>query len=290
MPDVIVPLRRPPTVRPAGPPAPQPLPATGSVGLELRALDGDRVLVRASNDVVRDAFHTVITVEGLHEWAEGYLLHRTVNLQHARPEGLRGIPGKALVGVATRVDFRPQLEVEVRLYDPEVVAMVASGRVRGASLEFVPIRSGIEARVLGDGKPALVYHRLSSEPEATGLALTDLPAVPGSDVLEARSLDTAAPHWAFAVVDPAVLNGEVTDPQLVQALRWLPHHDLRTRFVDEGALARGLAALERGEVALPPGATLSREEVIARARAHIARHTQHGVGMSTGPGYSHGRP
>lgn len=249
--------------------------------VETRA-GGDRVVVRASNDTVRDAFGTIITVEGLTEWIEGYRAHRTVNLQHNLD--LRGIKGRPFVGVATRIDLRPQLEIEIRVTDPETLELLRDGKIRGASLEFLPLESGIEARMI-EGKPVLVYHRLSRELEATGLALTDAPAVPGSNVLALRTSRGMPPNWAFAAIDPSVLNGEVTNPREIEGLRWFAHHDLQTRFVDEARLLLALRAVGRGEVEVPSAASLSREEVLSRAEAHLSRHVQHGIGLP-GIGYA----
>lgn len=254
-----------------------------SIPLELEVRSGGtEALVRASNDLVRDTYGTVITVEGLHEWAEGYLLHRTVNLQHDLD--LRGIKGRPFIGVATHLDFTPQLEISVRVVDPEAQTMLKDGILRGASLEFIPLRSGMEARTIGN-KPAIFYHRLSKEPETTGLALTDRPSVPGADLLALRSQRSSmAPNWAFAVVDPSVLNGQVTDPEKIERLRWLPHHDLKTRFVDESLALRSWRSLEAGAYEVPEYATLSREEVRSRAEGHFYRHFVSKVGLP-GIGY-----
>lgn len=270
-------------------PDPRP-PGFAPLELEVRS-DGAEALLRASNDTVRDSFGTVITVEALHDWAKGYLEHRTVNLQHdwkrVFGQSLRGIDGRALVGVATSIDFAPQLEVRVRVDDPEVRAMLVDGRLRGASVEFVPLFSGMRADVTHDGKPAIVYHRLSSEPETTGLALTDRPSVPGADLLALRSGAAASadsPNWDFAVVDPAVWDGRVTDPQQVRALRWFAHHNLSTRFVDEAKALRAWKSLEAGDFEVPAFASLTRGEVGARAEAHFYRHFVQKVGLP-GVGY-----
>lgn len=278
---------RAPRPWPAGP---DPRPGFAPLELEVRA-DGAEALVRASNDTVRDSFGTVITVEALHEWAQGYLQHRTVNLQHdwkrvfGKP--LRGIDGRPLVGVATSIDFAPQLEIRVRVDDSEARAMLRDGKLRGASVEFVPLFSGMRASIDGEGKPAILYQKLSSEPETTGLALTDRPSVPGADLLALRSDPGASadsPNWDFAVVDPAVWDGRVTDPAQVRALRWFAHHDTATRFVDEAKALRAWKSLESGDFEVPAFASLSREEVRARAEAHFYRHFVKKVGLP-GVGY-----
>lgn len=140
--------------------------------------------------------------------------------------------------------------------------------MRSASLEFVPLE--VETRTDKAGKRVEVYHRLSSEPEHCGLSLVDVPGVPGADILSIRTLPAL---WAFAVVDPKVLNGEVTDPEEVRQLAWLPHHDERSHAVDEQLLARALADLEAGRVHVPAHASLSPAQVLERARAHLERHT-----------------
>ena len=194
-------------------------------------------------------------------------------MQHNLPE-LRGIRGKPFVGRAVRVDFAPQLEVEVEVLDPETRALVEAGRITGASLEFVPLES--RAQKVGS-QESEVYYRLASEPELAGLALTDLPAVPGAEVLEIRA-EVLAP-WQFAVVDPAVFEARsLTD---AARLMWFPHHDARTHAVDPGLLERALADLEAGRFEVPATATLSREEVARRARAHLERHMALGIGMRT---------
>lgn len=172
---------------------------THRIPLQLRQLRQGVVLVRASNDTVVDEYGTTITVEALmRDWVPAFLQHRTISLQHNLPD-LRGIQGKPFVGLARRVDFAPQLEVEVEVLDPETQALIDAGRITGASLEFVPLESRTQ-RV--GGKESEVYYRLASEPELAGLTLTDLPAVPGAEVLEIRA-EVLAP-WQFAVVDPAV--------------------------------------------------------------------------------------
>ncbi|RYM40745.1 phage major capsid protein [Meiothermus sp. PNK-Is4] len=247
---------------------------THRIPLQLRQLRQGIVLVRASNDTVVDEYGTTITVEALmRDWLPAFLQHRTISLQHNLPE-LRGIRGKPFVGLARRVDFAPQLEVEVEVLDPETQALVDAGRITGASLEFVPLESRTQA--VG-GKESEVYYRLASEPELAGLTLTDLPAVPGAEVLEIRA-DILAP-WQFAVVDPAVFEARsLTD---AARLMWFPHHDARTHAVDEGLLERALSDLEAGRFEVPATATLSREEVARRARAHLQRHTALGIGMRT---------
>jgi hypothetical protein len=155
-------------------------------------------------------------------------------LQHNLPE-LRGIRGKPFVGLARRLDFAPQLEVEVEVLDPETLRLLEEGRLTGASLEFVPLESRTQR--LGD-QESEVYYRLASEPELAGLTLTDLPAVPGAEVLEIRA-DILAP-WQFAVVDPAVFDAHsLTD---AAQLMWFPHHDARTHAVDEGLISPACTA------------------------------------------------
>lgn len=245
------------------------------VDLAVRAGAGDTVLVRASNDRLVDHYGTVITAEALlRDWWQGYREHRTVSLQHNLPE-LRGIEGQPNVGRATRVDFTPQLEVEVQVLDPRVMVLVTSGKINSASLEFVPIET--EHRAYAGATQAEVYHRLSPEPEHTGLSLVDVPGVPGADVLALRALPAL---WAFAVVDPLVLNGDITDPDQVAQLAWLPHHDTRSHSVDETQLRRALEDLEAGRVTIPPFASLTAAQVADRARAHLERHTLLGLGRS----------
>lgn len=222
----------------------------------------------ASNDTIVDRYGTVITVEALmRDWWPGYQQHRTLSLQH-NIEKLRGIQGEPNVGLATRVDFAPQLEVEARILHPQALVLVQQGKVRSASLEFVPLE--VETRAGKNGKRVEVYHRLSSEPEHCGLSLVDLPGVPGADILSLRTLPAL---WAAAVVDPRVLNGEITDPEQVRQLAWLPHHDTRSHAVDEAQLARALEDLESGRVQVPAFASLTAAQVSDRARAHLERHT-----------------
>ena len=223
----------------------------------------NEVVVRASCDTCGpDAYGTVIEVEGLMDWLDGYREHRTVNLEHDLPE----LGGRPMVGIATGFDFDPQLVVRVRLLDREVAGAVADGRIRGASLEFVPDPRYVERR----GR-AVHYRRLIPEPELTGLALTARPAVPGADVLEVRSME---PNWTYAVVDPAVLEGRVTDPEQIRRLRWFPHHDLRTRRPVMERVLQALDQAARGEIEVPEGATLTREQIAARAIAHLERHVR----------------
>src|SRR5690606_7444813 len=196
--------------------------------------------------------------------------------QHNLPR-LREIEGRPMVGLATRVDFTPQLEVEVKVLDQRTLDLVRAGKVRSASLEFVPLE--VERRTVA-GKPAEVYHRLSPEPEHAGLSLVDVPGVPGADLLSIRALPAL---WAFAVVDPRVLNGEVTDPEEVRQLAWLPHHDERSHAVDEALLARALDDLEAGRVSVPPFASLTAGQVVERARAHLERHTSLRLGRRAEP-------
>ncbi len=245
------------------------------VGLTVRAGAGDTLLLRASNDTIADHYGTVITAEALlRDWWQGYQQHRTVSLQHNLPE-LRGVKGQPNVGRATRVDFTPQLEVEVKVLDPTVLQLVREGKIGSASLEFVPVET--ERRAYAGKDKAEVYHRLSPEPEHTGLSLVDVPGVPGADVLALRALPAL---WAYAVVDPKVLNGEITDPDQVRQLAWLPHHDERSHSVDETQLRRALDDLEQGRVTIPPFASLTAAQVADRARAHLERHTNLGLGRS----------
>lgn len=247
---------------------------TRRVQLQLRQLRAGVVRVRASNDTVVDEYGTTITVEALmRDWLPAFWQHRTISLQHNLPE-LRGIQGKPFVGLARRVDFAPQLEVEVEVLDPETRRLIEEGRITGASLEFVPLESRTQTV---ENQESEVYYRLASEPELAGLTLTDLPAVPGAVLLETRS--EPAP-WQFAVVDPAVF----TASSLAEATRlmWFPHHDARTHAVDAALLQRALDDLEAGRYEVPPHATLTREEVAARARQHLERHTAIGIGLRSG--------
>ena len=230
--------------------------------MEVRAGDTPgEVVVRASCDTCGpDAYGTVIEVEGLMDWLDGYREHRTVNLEHDLP----ALGGRPMVGVAVGFDFDPQLVVRVRLLDEAVAAAVADGRIRGASLEFVPDPQYVERR----GR-AVHYRRLLPVPELTGLALTARPAVPGAEVLEVRTLD---PNWRYAVIDPAVLEGRVADPAAVARLRWFPHHDVRTRRPVPEQVMAAIDAAQRGEFEVPEGATLTAEQVRARAIAHLERH------------------
>ena len=245
--------------------------------MTVRAGAGDTLVLRASNDTVVDRYGTIITAEALlRDWWPGYQQHRTVSLQHNLPK-LRDIEGRPNVGLATRVDFAPHLEVEVRVLDARTLELVRSGKVTSASLEFVPTE--VETRTVA-GRQAEIYHRLSSEPEHCGLSLVDVPGVPGADILSIRTLPAL---WAFAVVDPRVLNGEVTDPEEVRQLAWLPHHDERSHAVDEQLLARALADLEAGRVSVPPFASLTQAQVVERARAHLERHTSLRLGRRAEP-------
>lgn len=226
------------------------------------------MVVQASNDMVVDTAGTIVTVESLYDWLEGFAQHRTVSLQHNMP--LRDIPPKPQVGVAVEWDMAPQLQVRVKITDPIASELIAAGKIRGASLEFVPAPGGIERVQVGD-REAIRFRALRSEPEATGLALVDYPAVPGSNILSMRSL---APNWAYAVVDPRVLNGEVTNPEDIEALRWFPHHRIElARPVDLEAAMRGRIAAENGDFEVPKLAKLSKGEVARRAVAHLERHT-----------------
>ncbi|GIW38249.1 MAG: hypothetical protein KatS3mg074_647 [Meiothermus sp.] len=162
---------------------------THRIPLQLRQLRQGIVLVRASNDTVVDEYGTTITVEALmRDWLPAFLQHRTISLQHNLPE-LRGIRGKPFVGLARRVDFAPQLEVEVEVLDPETRALVEAGRITGASLEFVPLESRTQVVA---GTESEVYYRLASEPELAGLTLTDLL---GLDIDDSRNLQVDTPSW-----------------------------------------------------------------------------------------------
>lgn len=238
-------------------------------GLELRTTSAGTIRARASNDQVVDHYGKVITVESLHDWWEGYKQHRTVSLQHDMD--LRGIQGKPQVAVALDIDFTPQLEVSLRVFDEETQKLIQERKIGSVSLEFVPL--GEEVRVV-NGEEVGFYYRLSSEPEHCGLGLVDIPGVPESDILEIR---TMTPSWAYAVVDPVVLSGKVSDPAKIAELRYLPHHNLKTRMVDEDALARSLRDLDT--LSVPAEASLSAEEVKRRAVEHLSRHTVNGIAM-----------
>lgn len=239
--------------------------------MQLRQLREGVVVLRASNDTIADLYGTTITVEALmRDWLAGYWQHRTISQQHGRE--LRGLPGQHQVGVALRVDFQPQLEVELRVDDPKTRQLIAEGKLTGGSLEFLPLES---RKQVVNGQESEVYYRLSPEPEWCGLSLVDIPGVPGSDVLAVRS---AAGHWQFAVVDPAA----ITNPAAMD-LRWFDHHDPVTHMVDEQKLRTALEQLERGDFPMPTGATLSREEVVRRAKEHLNRHTALGIGMRAKP-------
>lgn len=85
------------------------------VDLTVRADAGDELLLWAGNGTLADHYGGVITAEALmRDWWAGYQQHRTVSLQHNLPE-LRGIEGQENIGRATRLDFTPQLEVEVQV-------------------------------------------------------------------------------------------------------------------------------------------------------------------------------
>ena len=243
-----------------------------SAALTVRAGSGNTLLLQASNDTIVDGWGTVITAEALmRDWWTGYQQHRTVSLQHNLPE-LRGIKGAPNIGRTVRVDFMPQLTVEVEVNDPELLEQVKSGRLASASLEFKPLdaeRRGYR------GEDAQIYHRLSSEPEHCGLSIVDIPGVPGSDLISIRSLPAL---WAYAVVDPLVVNGEITDPELVNKLVWFPHHDEVTHVVDEALLNRAIADLDSNNYTVPPEASLTAADVATRARAHLERHTHLGLG------------
>ncbi|GEM47208.1 hypothetical protein [Deinococcus cellulosilyticus] len=252
-----------------------------TIQLEIRSVRDGVVVCRGSNDTVRDSFGTVITVESLiGDWLPGFRQHNTVSLQHNIPV-LRGIKGSPQIGVALRVDFNPQLEVTIKVTDPETLRLLEAGKIGGASLEFLPLPEGTRTRVAADGSSEEVYYRLSSDPEFCGISLVDLPSVPRADLLAFRA---DLPNWAFAVIDPRVLNGEITDPEMMNRLRWFPHHDIRapTRDVDMRAVAETLRVLNQPDsIQIPPEASLTREQIISQAAAHLSRHTQHGIGTRT---------
>lgn len=179
-----------------------------------------------------------------------------------------------MVGLARRVDFTPQLEVEVHVLDPATLQLIHEGKIGSGSLEFVPVAT--ERRAYRGQDNVEIYHRLSAEPEHCGLSLVDIPGVPGADVLSIRSLP--AP-WAAAVIDPLVLNGTITDPDQIRQLMWLPHHDESDHTVDERKLRRALEDLEAGRITIPSFASLTLAQVTERARAHLERHTTLGLGV-----------
>jgi len=223
--------------------------------IEVRA-DGGLIVVRASNDRLVDAYNTRITVEALTEWAEGFLQHRYVNLEH---------DAHRFAGIAEWVDFTPDLVVGIRAI-PEVVEAVKSGEITGASLEFVPLEGYVEEGGVE------VYTRLSPEPELTGLALTERPAVPGAKVLEVRGV---LPLWAYAVIDPVVWERGPA-PQYL----YFPHHRIdKRRTVDEGALSEALARIEARAFEVAKDGSLDRDEIASRAIAHLERHYRHGLLM-----------
>lgn len=111
-----------------------------------------------------------------------------------------------------------QLQVELRVLDPETLGLLEAGQLTGGSLEFVVLEQRMQ--VVG-GVESRVYYRLASEPEMCGLSLVDEPAVPGSDVLSLW----AALAWQFAVVDPKALEAKG------QARKTLDdYRDFLTRF------------------------------------------------------------
>ncbi len=233
--------------------------------LDVRVVREGVVLVRASNDTLADSHGTIIPIEPLmRDWLPGFLQHRTISSQHALD--LRGIQGQAQIGMARRVDFAPQLEVEVRVDDPATLALIESGRITGASLEFVPL--AWEPVLREDGTTHTVFRQFSSQPEHCGLSLVDIPSVPDADILAVRGM---LPNWAFAVVDPRVLNGEITDATTMQALRWFPHHDPVTHAVQDNAVEDAIRALD-GDITVPDAASLTAEQVKQRARDHLNRH------------------
>ena len=99
----------------------------------------------------------------------------------------------------------------MRVIDPETDRLIEERKIRSASLEFVPTQEEIRSF---NGEQAGVYYRLSTEPEATGLGLVDIPGVPETDILEIRMTQ---PSWAFAVVDPKVLIGRGHRPRIDRA-------------------------------------------------------------------------
>lgn len=228
------------------------------VPMSVRASGPDEVVVRASNDRQADAYHTRITAEALTEWVGAFLQHRAVNLEHDQ---------RTLAGYAVEADLVPDLVVRVRLATPEARAAVASGAITGASLEFVPLEWYEQ-----DGE--VIYTRLAAEPELTGLGLVSRPAVPGARILETRA---APPLWAYAVVDPIIWQ-RALPPEEAQRYLYFPHHRA-DRTVDPAALERAYQAIRAGDVHIPDGATLSRDEVLARAWEHLERHRVYGVLM-----------
>ena len=80
-----------------------------TLNLALRYNDEGIVVIRASNDTLNDSYGTVIPVEVLMRVWLGFMAHHTISSQHALH--LRGIAGQPQIGMATRVDFTPQLEV-----------------------------------------------------------------------------------------------------------------------------------------------------------------------------------
>lgn len=241
-------------------------------GLDIRVIRDGIVRVRASNDTLADEYGTVITVEALmRDWLPAFWQHRTISLQHNITE-LRGIGGKPFVGRALRADFTPQLEVEIEILDDETRELVNAGKITGASLEFLPVHSRTQHIA---GHDSLVYYALASEPELAGLTLTDMPAVPGANILDIRTAPPAP--WAFAVVDPAIF--KLTSIDEMQQLMWFPHHDLQTHMVDPALLDRALSDLVAGNYNVPAHSSLTREEVANRALEHLRRHTTIGIGM-----------
>jgi hypothetical protein len=231
--------------------------------LRLRYAGEGIVVVQGSNDALADSYGTVIPVEVLmRDWLPGFMAHRTISSQHALE--LRGVAGDPQVGMATRVDFAPQLEVTVRVDDAITRGLLEDGTLTGASLEFVPIAQRTEVR---DGVETIIFERFSSEPEHCGLSLVDIPSVSGADILEMRS---TLPNWAFAVVDPKVLNGEITDPKLIQQLRWYPHHNPITHAVEPLLAQR--AANNLSGITVPREASLTREQIMSRGKQHLDRH------------------
>ena len=237
-----------------------------TLNLALRYNGEGIVVIRASNDTLEDSYGTVIPVEVLmRDWLAGFMAHRTISSQHAL--SLRGIAGQPQIGMATRVDFTPQLEVTVRVDDPETRAMLEKGQLTGGSLEFVPL--GQREAPRGDGGTTIIFERFSSDPEHCGLSLVDIPSVPGADIITLRA-DAMLPNWAYAVVDPKILNGEITEPAQIAQLRWYPHHNPINHALDMAAVTQHLNNL--GGITVARGASLSSVEIMARGMEHLRRH------------------
>ncbi|NJK46743.1 MAG: hypothetical protein HC933_23045 [Pleurocapsa sp. SU_196_0] len=234
--------------------------------LELRRTAANTLVLRATNDGVRDSHGTVISLEPLiRDWLPGFLAHKTISSQHALE--MRRIHGKPQIGMATRVDCTPQLEVTIRVDDVETLALIDENKLTGGSLEFVPLEWEYQTV---EGVETQVFTRFSSDPEHCGLSVVDAPSVPGADILEVRG---QLPNWAFAVVDPKVLNLEETDPERIAELRWYPHHNPVTHTVDRAQVDAATRAIEtRAAVTVPDYASLTAQEIQTRARLHLERH------------------